>query len=60
MATGQRASILTHRNVYEYWGKLKYFGGYSRHKQDKKISHRINRAHEKELFIKMVAIEEVQ
>ena len=60
MATGQRASFLSHREGYEYWGRLKYFGDYSNHKKDKKISHRINRAHEKIVFRKMIVIEEVQ
>ena len=60
MATGQRASLISHRGGYEYWGKLKYFGGYSRHKQDKKLSHRINRAHEKIVFRNMIVNEGAQ
>ncbi len=60
MANGQRASLLRHRGGYEYWGRLKYFGGYSNHKKDKKLSHRINRAYEKIVFRNRLVIEGVR
>lgn len=60
MATGQRASLISHRGGYEYWGRLKYFGGYSRHKKDKIISHGINRAYKKRSFRNKLIIEGVR
>ena len=60
MAQGERASLISHRGGYEYWGRLKYYGGYSNHKKDKKISHRINRAFEKLIFRKTLIIEGVR